>query len=458
MPLPAILQVEQKSTHAIINWNSFDIGTGEAVNITQPESRSTLLNRVIGNNPSELLGTLTANGRIFLLNPNGILFGAGARVNTAGLVASTLEIRDRDFLAEQYAFFKSGNTGPVVNQGILSGGFVALLGSNTTNSGSILPHRGTTGMAAGERITLNIDPCGLVALKVDQTTYDAQIKNSGVIEADGGNVLISASASDALLSSVVNNTGKIRAGSMTEHDGRIVIESGAVINAGSCSGNEINIKANNLIDAGIWNAEGSYAGGIIRINARGNIEQTAASRMTTDGGNGGQIHLKAGESIYLSGALSACGIDGVAGQITITAPHTLLAGAQIQADGRNGGGCILIGGGWQGRKSDLINAENTIVTKSSRLKANALDNGNGGTVVIWSDHATVFYGTIEAKGGRNHGNGGLVEVSGHDQLTISGQVVTTASQWRKWPCAAGSAKYHHRCECCDTPLLPCSTF
>ena len=425
-PSASAMHIEQESSHAIINWRSFGIGRDEAVIVAQPDARSILLNRVSGNDPTEIFGTLTANGRIFLINPNGILFAPGASVNVGGLVASTLAINDNDFLSKKYAFFQNGTTGSVVNQGTLNGGFVALLGQNVINSGSIVTTRGTTGIAGGERVTLDVDPYGLLAIKVEQTAYNAQIENSGVIEADNGMVVISIPAADKLLASVVNNSGKIRASSMTERNGFIVIESGTIINTGTLTASDIKARVNNLVDAGTWNANSSYKGGNIQINASGRIEQTFASRMTADGNKGGQIHFNAGDALYLSGTLSANGSTGQGGLITVTAPQTILAGSRIEAEGQKGGGSILIGGEWQGRESSLTNAATTTVTKNSKLTANALDSGNGGTVVLWSEHSTTFAGIIEAKGGINSGNGGQVEVSSHEELTFTGEVVTDA--------------------------------
>ncbi len=420
------MQIEQKSNQAIINWSSFGIGKDEAVNIAQPDTRSVLLNRVSGNDPSEIFGTLTANGRVFLVNPNGILFAPGASINVGGLVASTLTISDSDFLSKQYAFLQNEPIGTVVNQGTVNGGFVALLGKSVINTGNIITTRGTTGMASGEKITLNIDPSGLVAIQVDRSTYNAQIQNSGVIEANGGTVLISAPAADMLLASVVNNSGIIRASGMTERNGSIVIEGGTVINTGTLTATEIDSKVNNLFDAGTWNASSSSLGGHIQIDATGQIVQTATSRMTTDGTEGGQIHFNAGEALYLSGALSANGSIGDGGQITLTAPQTILTGTRIESNGRRGGGTVLIGGEWQGKGINLANAATATMTRSSKITANAVDSGNGGTVVLWSENSTTFAGTIEAKGGLNSGNGGQVEVSGHNSLTFSGEVVTLA--------------------------------
>jgi len=428
-PSTTMMCIEQKSNSAIINWGFFGIGRGEALNITQPDTRSILLNRITGNNPSEIFGTLSANGRIFLVNPNGILFAKGASVNVGGLVASTLAISDSDFLSGKYSFCKSGSAASVVNEGEVNGECIVLLSERVvTNRGTLITTKGSVGMATGESITLHIDPGGLVALKVDKSAWNAQITNSGVIEADGGTVVITALAAEELLASMVNNSGKVRASSMTERDGSIVIEGGTIINTGSFTASSINARGNNILDAGKWSTEGSVRGGAIHLDAAGSIEQSTASLMSADGGDGGQIHINAGGGLYLSGTLSATGHAGEGGQIRVTAPQTLLAAARIMADGQRGGGSIFIGGGWQGMDSSLNNAATTTVTKNSLLTANALESGNGGTVVLWSNFSTAFAGTIEARGGRNSGNGGAVEVSSHEKLAFSGQVVTTAAQ------------------------------
>jgi len=353
-PSASTMQIGQKSNHAIINWNSFGIGKSEAVTIAQPTNQSTLLNRVTGNDPTAIFGALTANGRVFLVNPNGMVFAPGSTVNVGGLVASTLAINDADFLAENYSFLNNGTAGSLMNQGSLNGEFVELIGS------------------------------------------------------------------------VINNSGVIRASCMTERDGKIVIEGSAFVNTGTLIGSNINANVKNLLDAGTWSGDGSSNGGTIEINATGSIEQTGISQIMANGENGGNIRIIAGEALYLSGKLSSNGSSEQGGKIALTAPHTTIAGAQIEANGQTGGGTILVGGGWQGNDASLANATSTTVTESSKMSANALDNGNGGTAVIWSDQSTVFAGSIESRGGTMSGNGGNVEVSSHENLRMIGQVATTA--------------------------------
>src|SRR5215472_7165027 len=128
------LQVTQGSSSAILNWQTFSIGSSAWVNFTQPSSSAIALNRVTGNNPSEIYGRLTANGQIFFTNPNGILFGRSASVDVGSLFATTLSINDQDFLAGRYNFYNPGNAGSVVNQGVITvNGYAALAAPTVKN-------------------------------------------------------------------------------------------------------------------------------------------------------------------------------------------------------------------------------------------------------------------------------------------------------------------------------------
>ena len=133
------MTITQTTPNVAINWQNFGIKAGESVQFVQPGSSSVALNRVVGTDPSSILGSLTANGKVFLVNPNGILFGQGASVNVGGLVASTLAISDASFMARNYQFSGAGN-GTVSNEGTINaanGGYVALLGANVSNQGVI---------------------------------------------------------------------------------------------------------------------------------------------------------------------------------------------------------------------------------------------------------------------------------------------------------------------------------
>ena len=221
----SVTTVTQTSANTVINWQSFGIGAGQTVQFIQPGSSSVALNRVLGSDPSSILGNLSANGKVFLLNPNGILFGSGASVNVGGLVASTLSISDANFMSGRYAFTDAGN-GSVVNQGNITaadGGYVALMGKNVSNQGVISARLGTVALVAGNAITMDIGGDGLLNLSVSQGAVNALVENGGMIRADGGHVLLSAQAAGNLLHTVVNNTGVIQAQTIGNRNGAIFL-------------------------------------------------------------------------------------------------------------------------------------------------------------------------------------------------------------------------------------------
>ncbi|MEA3053912.1 MAG: hypothetical protein QOG72_2815 [Sphingomonadales bacterium] len=213
--------VNQSSQNVAINWQSFSIGKDNAVVFVQPNSQSVALNRVTGGDPSVILGSLSANGKVFLVNPNGILFGKGSNVNVGGLVASTLNLSDADFMAGRYAF--SGSGGAVLNQGTISadGGYVALLGATVSNEGTIQANLGTVALAAGEAITLDLAGDGLLNVAIDKGAVNALVQNGGLLRADGGQVLMTAQAAGQLLRTAVNNTGVIEARTLENRNGVI---------------------------------------------------------------------------------------------------------------------------------------------------------------------------------------------------------------------------------------------
>ncbi len=218
--------ITQTTQNAAINWQSFNIGQSEAVRFVQPNSNAVALNRVLGSDPSSILGSLSANGKVFLVNPNGILFGRGAQVNVGGLVASTLNIADSDFMAGNYTF--SGSGGSVLNEGYINadGGYVALLGASVSNEGVISARLGTVALAAGNAITLDLAGDGLLSVTVNEGAVNALVQNGGLIQADGGQVLLTTQAAGSLLQSVVNNTGVIQAQTIENRNGTIMLMGG----------------------------------------------------------------------------------------------------------------------------------------------------------------------------------------------------------------------------------------
>jgi len=359
----ANMQITQGTNAAILNWQSFSIGSGASVNFSQPSSSAVALNRVLGNNPSEIFGRLTADGQVFLTNPNGVLFAKSASVDVGGLFATTLAIADRDFLAGRYNFVNNGGAGSVVNQGVITAtNYAALAAPQVRNEGIIVAHAGTVALAAGDRVSLDMVGDGLIRVSVAEAALNASALNSGTLQADGGNVILTARSANALLDTIINNSGIIRANSLVARNGEIVLDGGST-----------GVVANS-----------------------GTLEAVGADAGTT----GGTVK--------------------VLGQYV-----GLFDGSKIDASGDAGGGTVLVGGSFHGAGPEQ-NASHTYVAGGASINADAIRTGNGGNVAVWSNDGTKFYGTTSARGGRDSGDGGFVEVSGQHSLVYAGRVDTRA--------------------------------
>ncbi|UZK65886.1 two-partner secretion domain-containing protein [Sphingomonas sp. M1-B02] len=222
---PGSVTIDQSSQAAAINWDSFGIAEGNSVTFNQPNASAVALNRVLGSDPSVILGNLNANGQVFLVNPNGVLFGQGAQVNVGGLIASTLDVSDADFMAGRYNFAGSSRAA-VLNRGSIQaadGGYVALLGADVSNQGLIVARLGTVALAAGQGVTLDVVGDGLLNVAVDTGAVQALVSNGGMIRADGGKVVLTAQAAGQLLRTAVNNSGVIEARTLESRSGTILL-------------------------------------------------------------------------------------------------------------------------------------------------------------------------------------------------------------------------------------------
>ena len=269
------MTIAQQTAQAIINWQNFGIGSGEAVHINQPNSQAMLLNRVIGSNPSEIFGQLTANGQVILVNPNGVFFRPGSSVDVGGLTASTLNIANEDFLKGQLRF-AGDSQNPVINAGSINAqnGYVNLLAKEVVNEGIIAAQTGSVNLAAGSGMSLDYNGDGKMTVAVTDGAYQSAVTNKKLIQADGGLVVMTASGKDTLMDSAVNNSGMIQANTLGEatgqisltgdniattgtisadggsngHGGTLNITTGknGVLNVGSIGANTVNIKTNTI--------------------------------------------------------------------------------------------------------------------------------------------------------------------------------------------------------------------
>lgn len=355
------MTIHQQTQNMATNWHSFDIGKNNTVQFVQPDSSSVALNRVTGASGSQIMGTLKANGQVFILNPNGVLFGKNARVDVGGLVASTKNISTADFMKGQYTLSGEGNPGAqVINQGSLTtskGGYIVLAGERVSNSGTVTTPGGKTVLAAGKTVTLQLDNSGLTSVSVNGSVVNALVENRGLISATNGQVYLTAKGQDMLLNTVVNNSGTVEAKGLASRGGEIVLSGG---------------------DSGV-------------------VSQSGHLLADSQTGRGGKITLE-GQNIHLAG------------------------NSLTSATGKTGGGEVYVGGGWQGKDSRIRNASKVVMDKTATVDVSATDAGNGGTAVLWSDDYTNFRGTVLAKGGAQSGNGGRVETSSHQNLQASGTV------------------------------------
>jgi len=226
-------RIAQTSDKLSIDWTSFNIASGSRVDFHQPDANSIALNRVIGTDGSKIMGQLNANGRVFLVNPNGVLFGKTAKVNVGGLVASALNLSNEDLHEGRFRFVGDGRPtlASVVNEGVLiaaEGGTIALLGGQVENNGVIRATQGAIALAAGERITLGVSDDGLLNIEVDRAGLNALVSNHYALTAQGGQVTLKARASHAVAHAVVNNQGLIEAQTLNGRPGKIVLDGGAL--------------------------------------------------------------------------------------------------------------------------------------------------------------------------------------------------------------------------------------
>lgn len=230
------MTIAQQTAQAIINWQNFGIGSGEAVHINQPNSQAMLLNRVIGSNPSEIFGQLTANGQVILVNPNGVFFRPGSSVDVGGLTASTLNIANEDFLKGQLRF-AGDSQNPVINAGTITAqnGYVNLLAKEVINEGIIAAQTGSVNLAAGSGMSLDYNGDGKMTVVVTDGAYQSAVTNKKLIQADGGLVVMTASGKDALMDSAVNNSGMIQANTLGEATGQISLTGDNIATTGTIS-------------------------------------------------------------------------------------------------------------------------------------------------------------------------------------------------------------------------------
>ncbi|PUA30201.1 MAG: hypothetical protein B0W54_06730 [Cellvibrio sp. 79] len=332
--------ISQSTDKVAINWQTFNIGADSKVTFVQPGANSIALNRVLTNEASQIYGALEANGQVFLINPNGVLFGKGAQVNVGGIVASTRDIDNENFIAGNYKL-SGNNTGRIVNEGKISAaenGYVVLIGAQVINTGEIRAQQGDVRLAAANEVEIQIENGGLVNLTTTQGALDALAANGGLIKADGGRIFLTADALDQLAKASVNNTGIIEAQTIENKNGKIVLLGDEQVGTTHVAG---------TLDA---SAPADGTGGFIETSAA-HVTIDDSARITTHGDVAGEWLIDP-----VDFTIAASG-----GDITGAALTTALGSTNVT---------ILSTSGGMGTEGD-VNINDTIIWSSNTLTLNA---------------------------------------------------------------------------------------
>ena len=407
--------IQQQTGAMAIDWNTFNVNVDERVQFQQPDVSSIALNRILDQLPSQINGRLDANGRIVLVNPNGLFFGNNASINVGGLIASGLDIDPMDFMNGDYQFQALENSaGTVFNAGLIQaslGGSVALLGKQVENQGMISADLGIVALAAGKQAVLTFDHSGLLGLRIteavlqDELGIDPAVLNSGDISAAGGKVLMTASVSQDVFSQAVN-TGELQAARsvVVNADGSVTLGAGAdLVNTGT-----VDVSSESSTSTGqiVMLGENITQRGVIRAD-----QQT-----TTDTTNptAGQIELHAQDTLLLTdNSLTSASADtGSGGEIVLLGKNVgLFDDARLALNGDTGGGSLLFGGDLRGENPDIPNASAIYIGEATSIQADAIRDGDGGRIIIYATDSAKVFGNISATGGALGGDGGFLETS-----------------------------------------------
>lgn len=329
------LQITTSET-AILNFESFHIGADEIVRFRQPGPHSCVLNRVLGKDPTEILGRMEANGRVFLVNPEGVYFGPQASIHAGSFIASSLSIKDEDFIAGTYRFFKEGS-GSVINEGSIGvEGFVALLGSVVQNKGSIRADTDKVWIGAAERVTLDFSGDGMIQFALEGELEKAVIEHSGSITARG--VELSLKAAKRAIQTVVNTDGMEQATHMVESNGVIRLLSGSSIDVSSETGMGGQVEISGLrvdFEEASIDASGRTGGGSISIRGDSALLVDRQSVIRSDAkerGKGGKISVYSDHIARFNGHVFAQSGSGEMGEWVIESKDLSL-GTTVSLEG-----------------------------------------------------------------------------------------------------------------------------
>jgi filamentous hemagglutinin family protein len=435
--------INQASNIAIINWQSFSIGSGESTTFLQPSAASAALNRVLGGQTSVINGTLTANGQVYLINGNGIIVGPGGVISANAFTASTRDISDADFLAGNLHFTGASNAG-VQNLGKITaiGGDVILIGKTVDNQGTINAPNGTAGLIAGDDVLLaqkNADGSTImVSPTAAATSASGQVgvHNSGTITAAAAELK---AANGNIYALAIQNSGIIRATTVLKQGGHIWLTSdaGTVSNSGTLDasataaggkGGSVSLKSTNgtVSHTGQIIAQGGLGGtgGDAEISGA-NVQFTGLVDLTAPGGTLGTLLIDPNKITVVTGggsSLTGSMIDPSAivtalngATVTLSATTSITVTNAINASTNANAGNLILN-----TVTDDLNAAITLKGSSALSgSATTVNVGAGGLVQNAIDaSSTTSTPTINLASGATYGLTSEVLIT--KSLTLNG--------------------------------------
>src|SRR6056300_747711 len=365
-----VLNINQSSNKAIIDWKTFDVGSESTVNFNQPSASSSTLNKILSSDPSKIFGKLNATGEVIFQNYGGIYFGKNSRLDVGSITATTGNIRNEDYLNDNYKFDLTNSTGKIENLGEINAfeSYVALLSPEVRNSGLIVAEK-TAVLGSGNEIILNFVNGGtLHSITTTESNVDTLVENKSAIEVPGGLIIISVKAKSSLVSSIINQEGILstkQADQVVKKDGRVYLQAST-----------INLSNNSEIIA-----SGNDAGGLINLSAT-NININENSIIDASGEVAGKIELSStkGNLNLANSTLKASSNENDGGKISIASTENInIENSSIEARGLNNGGQILIGNDYLEKTIPI--AKSTILDVNTTLDVSSFDtSGIGGLI------------------------------------------------------------------------------
>ncbi len=396
------LTVSQHTPKAVINWQEFDIGEAEGVVFNQPDG-GIALNRIHDADSSRIDGSLTANGQVMLINPNGMVFGKNSKVDVGGMLATTADISNDDFMAGNYRFATRGNADArIINHGTITakqGGGIALVAPGVENHGTIQANLGKVQLGGADTLTLDMHGDGLIVYDVTDSLKDQFVNHSGKINAQGGIVTLTTAAADSVIDSSINISGDINVSNALGDAGIVIAQAGTHTATG---------KNGTVLVSGKINASGNKGGAIHILGDR--IGLDAGAKLDATGTRGGGEVLVGGD--YLGGKYTGT-----------VKPERARAGGNSTVQAGKSGKLLE---SYHTNRGGIQKARKVYMDKEASIDVSAKHSGDAGRAILWSDEQTKFYGSIMAMGGKSSGDGGFVETSSKEILTAIGMVDASA--------------------------------